>query len=186
MTVVPACRHSWGMTFANFVADITSFVQAHSSWAPALAFGLAFGESVVILSLFVPGSVVLLAIGALIGAGGIELWPSWLAAVAGGTLGNLISFWLGRHYGEQALTMWPFNRYPETMAAGQRFFERWGSWTVFLTRFSGPLHGVGALVAGMFGTPALLFHMANVASAMVWAFLVLAPAAATLRAFLPA
>ncbi|CAH1665110.1 DedA family protein [Chelatococcus asaccharovorans] len=173
------------MTFASITADIISFVQSHSAWAPALAFVLAFGESVVIISLFVWGTVILLAIGALIGAGGIELWPSWLAAAAGASLGNLVSFWFGRHYGERILTMWPFNRYPETMAAGQRFFERWGSWTVFLTRFSGPLHGVGALVAGMFGTPALVFHMANIASAMVWAFLVLAPAAATLRALLP-
>ena len=91
LTAASPCPHSWAMTIASLIADITGFVQAHSAWAPVLAFAFAFGESIVIASLFVPGSVVLLAIGALIGAGGIALWPVWLGAVVGGTLGNLIS-----------------------------------------------------------------------------------------------
>jgi membrane protein DedA with SNARE-associated domain len=173
------------MTLNDFVDTVVGWTRDHEAWAPALAFGFAFGESLVILSLVVPGSLVLAAVGALIGAGGIELWPIWLGAAAGATIGGWISYQIGDRYEERIVEAWPFNRYPEKMAAAHRFFERWGSWSVFLTRFLGPLHGVGPLIAGAFGTPPLLFHASNVASAMLWAFLVLAPAATAVRSFMP-
>jgi membrane protein DedA with SNARE-associated domain len=48
-------------------------------------------------------------------------------------------------------------------------------------RFFGPLRAVVPLIAGVFGMNFLLFQMVNISSAMVWAFMMLAPGAALVR-----
>ncbi|HET8995766.1 MAG TPA: hypothetical protein VFN42_03780, partial [Acetobacteraceae bacterium] len=58
---------------------------------------------------------------------------------------------------------------------GHAFFQRWGVGSVFLGRFFGPLRSVVPLIAGICGMPQLLFQLANVSSALVWATLILAP-----------
>ena len=55
------------MDFELIKASTVGFVQHNQSWAPFVVAGLAFGESIAILSLFVPATVILIAIGALIG-----------------------------------------------------------------------------------------------------------------------
>ena len=57
--------HPWG-------APILDLVHAHSAWTPLLVFLFAFGESLAIIGAFIPATVVLVAIGALVGASGIE------------------------------------------------------------------------------------------------------------------
>ena len=44
-------------------------------------------------------------------------------------------------------------------------------------RFIGPLRAVVPLTAGIFAMPMLLFQTATIASAFVWAFIMLAPGA---------
>jgi membrane protein DedA with SNARE-associated domain len=48
---------------------------------------------------------------------------------------------------------------------------------VFLGRFFGPIRAVIALIAGIFLMPGVLFQAANLASASVWSFVILAPGA---------
>ena len=45
-----------------------------------IAFALAFAESLVFISLLVPTWAALIGIGALIGAGDLKLWPTWIGA----------------------------------------------------------------------------------------------------------
>ena len=49
-------------------------------WAPPFLFLFAFGESVAVISLIFPATVVLVGIGGLVGAGTLDFWPLWLAA----------------------------------------------------------------------------------------------------------
>ena len=62
-----------------------------------------------------------------------------------------------------------------------RFFRKWGVWALMIGRFFGPVRGMVPLVAGVFEMPFALFMAANVASAMVWAFVLLAPGFAALH-----
>lgn len=52
----------------NWVSDV---VRQHEGWAIPIIFFLAFGESLAFLSLLLPATVILLALGALIGESGI-------------------------------------------------------------------------------------------------------------------
>jgi membrane protein DedA with SNARE-associated domain len=136
---------------------------------------LAFGESLAFISLLLPATVMLIGIGALIGASGIDFWPIYFAGVLGAGFGDWLSFWLGRHYHLQIARMWPISKNPDLLPRGYAFFEKWGWSGVFIGRFFGPLRAIVPLVAGTCKMPALAFQLANWASAFVWAGVMLAP-----------
>ncbi|NDL64534.1 DedA family protein [Acerihabitans arboris] len=165
------------MSLDEIIAHTTEFVRQHQFWAIPLVFILAFGESLAFLSLLLPATVMLLALGALIGEAGIDFWPVYASAVAGGFFGDWLSYWLGYHYQERLGQFWPFSRHPHMLARGQAFFDRWGIAGAFFGRFFGPLRAVVPLIAGICGMPRLYFQLANFGSAAVWAFGLLAPGA---------
>lgn len=156
------------------------FVEAHKAWTPAIAGALAFCESLAFLSLLVPATVILIGIGAMIGATDAPFWPVLTAAALGAAAGDWLSYEFGRHYGAGARRLWPMRRYPEMVARGEGFLHRWGAAAVALGRFFGPARAVVPLIAGMFGLARVPFQAANVLSAVVWAFVLLAPGAGLL------
>jgi membrane protein DedA with SNARE-associated domain len=162
-------------------AQILDLVKANSAWAPAIVFVAAFAESLAVVGVFVPATVVLVAIGALVGATDIEFWPIWASAAAGAVGGDFVSYWFGFRFKDGARKVWPLSHYPDMYARGDRFFRKWGVWGLFIGRFFGPVRGMVPLVAGVFEMPIALFTLANIASAMVWAFALLAPGFAALQ-----
>jgi len=163
------------MSLSVLVQQILMFVKEHEAWAPVIVALLAFGESFAVISLFIPATVALVGVGALIGASDIQFWPVWLGAAIGASLGDWISFWIGFKLEHAARTVWPLSRYPDLYDRGERFFHKYGIWSIFLGRFFGPLRAIVPLIAGIFEMPQLQFQIANVSSAMVWAFVLLAP-----------
>ncbi len=166
---------------SSLLTATTDFVRDNERWAPLLVFGLAFGESLALISIFIPATVLLLAIGALIEASGIPLGPVWLAATLGASLGDTVSYWFGSYYKDRARRVWPLSRRPDLVARAEVFFLRFGIWSIAVGRFFGPLRAVVPLIAGVLSMRQLPFQVANVASAAIWAFAMLAPGAAALK-----
>jgi membrane protein DedA with SNARE-associated domain len=165
------------MDFETLKTTTIDFVRDHQAWAPIIVGVLALCESLAVLSLLAPATVILIGIGGLIGGMGLAFWPIWLSAVLGASLGDWVSYELGRYFGKSARNIWPLSRHPEGVDKAEEFTRRHGVWGIFLGRFFGPLRAIVPLVAGIFEMPRLLFQAANVASAMVWAFGLLAPGA---------
>jgi membrane protein DedA with SNARE-associated domain len=159
------------------IESILQFIRDHQVWAAPIVLLLAFGESLAFVSLLLPATAILFAIGPALGASGIPFWPVWAAAAVGAFLGDWVSFWAGKYFKEDVAKIWPLSRNPELLPRGQRFFERWGFWGVFFGRFLGPLRAAVPLVAGMCGMPNLWFQVANAASALAWATGILIPGA---------
>ena len=157
------------------ITALLDFVREHQEFAAPMVFLLAFGESLALVSLLIPATVMLIGIGALIGASGIDFWPIYFGAVLGAGLGDWVSFWLGRHYHEQIARMWPLSKHPDLLPKGHAFFEKWGWPGVFIGRFFGPLRAIVPLVAGTCEMPKLAFQIANWSSAAAWAALLLGP-----------
>ena len=99
----------------EFAQTVLEFLKTHQAWAPPIVFVLAFAESLALVALLVPATVILWGVGALIGAAGLDFWPIWLAAAIGGGLGDWLSYWLGYHYHEQIARMWPIRNYPDLL-----------------------------------------------------------------------
>ena len=154
---------------------VVDFVRNNQAWAPFIVGFLAFGESLAVASLFFPATVLLVAIGAMIGASDLAFWPIWLGAAVGAALGDWVSYEIGRWLEEGAHHMWPLSRRPDLIAKGEDFTRRYGIWAIFLGRFFGPVRAIVPLVAGIFEMPRPAFQFANITSALLWAFVLLAP-----------
>ncbi len=156
---------------------IVAFVRQHEAWAAPICFALAFGESLAFVSFLLPATVVLIAVGGLVGQADLAFAPVFAAAAVGAALGDWLSFWLGRRFEHRIADLWPLSRHPEALVRARRAVDRWGAPGVFFGRFLGPLRATVPLIAGLVAMPMLPFQAANWSSALVWAFLVLAPGA---------
>ena len=161
------------MDFESLKTTLIDFVREHHAWAPFIVAGLAFGESVAVLSLVVPATVLLVGVGALIETGGLAFWPVWAGAATGAVLGDWLSFEFGRYFQHGAKTIWPLSRQPHIVARGEFYTQRYGAGAVFIGRFFGPARAFVPLIAGVFEMPRGPFQLANVSSALLWAYMLL-------------
>lgn len=156
--------------------------QAFLDWIashPGLALGLLFCASLFdalfIIGAFVPASIFLFGVGALVALGSLELWPTAGVAAAGALIGDGISFWVGRHYGQRLFNMPLLLRHPEFVAAGRNFFERHGGKGIWLARFLGPVRSVTPAIAGASGMPLWQFALIDISAAYLWALIYILP-----------
>jgi membrane protein DedA with SNARE-associated domain/membrane-associated phospholipid phosphatase len=148
---------------------IVEWLNANPELAGLATFIISAAESIAIIGTIVPGSVMMTAIGALVGAGVIPFWPTLIWAILGAIVGDGVSYWLGYHFKDRIYDIWPFRQHPKILQAGEVFFRRHGSMSVFIGRFVGPVRALVPVVAGMFGMRPIIFAIANVASAIGWA-----------------
>ncbi|WP_430199901.1 DedA family protein [Photorhabdus luminescens] len=165
------------LSLHEIVDLVIAFVKAHDTWIMPIVFLLAFGESLAFFSLLLPATIILLGLGALIGESGLNFWPIWLAAAVGAFLGDWVSYIVGAYFKGDVGKIWPISRKPQLLTRVHRFFERWGIWSIFFGRFFGPFRAIVPLVAGICAMPLRYFQIANICSALIWSFGVLAPGA---------
>ncbi|APZ42410.1 bifunctional DedA family/phosphatase PAP2 family protein [Acidihalobacter ferrooxydans] len=153
----------------HWLMSMMPAIQSLHGWVYWIALAGALLETVVVLGLFVPGSTLLLLLGALAATGG---GPSFLGiylfGVAGATLGDNINFWLGRRYGRRWTRegLWLLRR--EHFDAANAFLARHGGKSVFLSRFVPSLKEVVPFVAGTSGMSQRWFFLWNLLGALGW------------------
>jgi membrane protein DedA with SNARE-associated domain len=163
------------MDLATVFNDLLAFVESHRAYAGPVFALLAFGESLVVIGVLVPATGVMMAAGALVGAGTLPLVDLWIGGALGAALGDSVSFWVGRRLGPHVHRLWPFSRHPEMLAAARNAFARWGWAAVVIGRFIGPLRASVPTVAGMSPMGWGLFQAANLGSAILWIPVLIAP-----------
>lgn len=148
---------------------VIDWLRANPAWAGVAVLLIAFGESLALVGLFLPGAVLMFGVGALVGAGVLPLWPTLAWAAAGAIAGDGVSFWLGRHFHQRIRVMWPLRTHPELISRSVDFFHRHGGKSVLLGRFIGPIRPMIPVVAGMLEMPVRRFVAVNVISGLLWA-----------------
>lgn len=159
----------------DLVAQAGQFIEVHRAWAGPILALLAFGESMAFIGLFIPATALMILAGGLIGAGQLDPLAVIIWSIVGASLGDAVSYWLGRRIGRRAFTRWPLNRDKTSIARGRLFFRKYGSASIFLGRFFGPVRAIVPIVAGMMEMDGRRFQIANVLSAVVWVPVMLAP-----------
>ncbi|MFN0190692.1 MAG: VTT domain-containing protein [Aestuariivirga sp.] len=152
----------------EYIQPYLDYFSQNPEWAIAVIFLIAFGEALLIIGLFVPSTAVLVGAGMLVGTGHLEFWPVFLATTVGAILGDQISYWAGRLFGERLKTMWPLNRYPNLVARGEDFVRQHGGKSIAIGRFVPGVKAVVPGIVGMLGMSQLYFVVVNFTSGIVW------------------
>lgn len=150
-----------------------ALIRDNAPLAYAVIALVCFAESFAFVSLLVPGWAFMVAAGALVGSGALHPLPVILGAAGGAAMGDAVSYWIGIHFKHYVPGMWPFKSHPGWLDRGHAFFHKWGGMSVFLGRFFGPIRAVIPLAAGMMDMPQRTFWIANIGSAIPWAFIVI-------------
>lgn len=157
------------------IDQLVLFIQNNQSWAGLVIFLMTFGESLFVLGLFIPATVLLFATGTLIATGVLHAGTILIWGVVGAILGDAVSFWLGRWMGPKFLRHKYLNKHRRQVARARLFFYRYGFLAVLIARFLGPLRCFIPTVAGVMGMPEIRFQIANIVSAILWLPALLAP-----------
>ena len=139
-----------------------------------LAAALAFGETVILTDLVVPGEVGLVITGAAAAEAGEPLVPVILAGALGAALGDTVSYLVGRRWGRVLVYRFELTRkhLAPSLDRGEAFFDRHGGRAVFIGRWIGALRAVVPFVAGVSKLRFRTFVSWNVAASLSWAAVV--------------
>ncbi len=157
------------------INELLSIIARHTDLAYMVILLVSFLESLAVIGLIVPGTLIMFGIGALVSTGSLDLASVLILAAFGAIAGDGISYWLGYHYKDHLRQIWPFSRYPGLLKKGMAFFESHGGKSVFFGRFVGPVRAVIPVVAGIMGMEKLRFFMINVLSAICWSLFFILP-----------
>jgi membrane protein DedA with SNARE-associated domain len=149
-------------------AAIKAYVLHHKDWAGPILGVIAFGESLVLVGLFFPATLIMVFAGLAIQQGKLDAATVIGWSIAGAVLGDIVTYWIGRWIGPSVVHHWPLNRDRTTVARARLFFRKYGFLSIFIGRFLGPVRPTIPLVAGIMRMRHLTFQIANVTSAIVW------------------
>ncbi|KWE62490.1 cytochrome O ubiquinol oxidase [Burkholderia ubonensis] len=150
-------------------------VGAHPALVLVIVFATACAEAIALIGTVVPAGAVMFAAGTLIGAGALDGWITIGVAVAGAAVGDGISYELGRHYRSEVREWWARRGLAASYERGEQFVLRHGMKSIVLARFLAPVRAVVPVVVGCASLPRRSFYPTNVASALVWAPVHVAP-----------
>ena len=155
--------------FESWIAAFLTWFEANQELAALLVFLFGFAESIVLLAVLVPSSVLFAGVGATYAASGGSLELLWLAGSVGAVLGDTASFALGHFLRDDAATVWPLRRYPRLLEKGRAVFRRWGWFALILSKFTFGLRPFVPIAAGVLSMRYWHFLAASAASSLLWA-----------------
>jgi len=164
---------------AEYLQTLVEFLSAYPELAGVVAFMIAMGEALLVVGLFVPSTVPLVAVGTLVGLGKLSFWPMLAWISVGAILGDAISYWIGYIWRDRLKSAWPLVRYPSLVASGEAFFRKYGGMSICFGRFVPGVKAVIPGIAGMAGMTPLRFTIINVLSGIAWALAHLLPGITT-------
>ncbi len=160
------------------VDSLLAWTTAHPTWAALVVAVVAFLESLIIISFFVPGWLLLMGLGTLVGAGHLPFWPIVWAAYVGAVIGEAVGFWLGHSHSQRIQTSRFFAGHQPLIKRAESLFVRYGVLSLLLGRFVGPIRAVLPFVAGLLQFPWRWYWPTNLFGGLLWAPAYLLPGVA--------
>ena len=165
------------MEIVHFILDfilrvdvhLATFVQAYGAWVYALLFLIIFVETGVVVMPFLPGDSLLFVVGALCGAGLMNLPLAMALLTVAAILGDQCNYSIGRYFGPKVF-QWENTRYFNRGAFNQAhaFYEKHGGVTIIAARFFPFLRTFVPFVAGVAEMTRSRFTLFNIVGAALW------------------
>lgn len=148
---------------------LESFVVHYGVWVYALLFLIIFVETGLVVMPFLPGDSLLFVVGAMCGAGLMNLSASLGLLFAAAVLGNQSNYAIGRWFGPRVF-QWEHSRYFNKKAfhEAHAFYEKYGGVTLIAARFMPFLRTFAPFVAGVAQMTRSRFVFFDVLGAALW------------------
>ena len=148
---------------------LATFVQSYGQWVYALLFAIIFVETGVVVMPFLPGDSLLFVVGAMCGAGLMDLPLSMGLLTAAAILGDQTNYSIGRYFGPKVF-QWENSRWFNKQAFDQAhaFYEKYGGITIVLARFLPFIRTFAPFVAGVAEMTRSKFTAYNIGGAIAW------------------
>ena len=148
---------------------LQAFVQTYGAWVYALLFLIVFVETGVVVMPFLPGDSLLFIVGALCGAGLMNLPLAMGLLVVAAVLGDQLNYTIGRYFGPKVF-QWEDSRWFNKNAFNQAhaFYERYGGITIVLARFMPFIRTFAPFVAGVAAMTRSKFTAFNIGGGVLW------------------
>lgn len=134
----------------------------------SILFLVAFVESLPMIGLLMPGSTLVVFAGFLVFHGKCTFPLLTTIVIFAALLGDLMSYWLGQHYGSKLIKLRSFQKHHQLVSRSQQFFVDHGGKSIFFARFLGPIRGITPFIAGLSGMKGRTFCYYAVISAALW------------------
>ncbi len=155
----------------DFIQLLLPKIEAFHTMGYWIVFLAALFETVIGIGLLIPGSAIVLLMGALTAKGYFDLGDMIRFAAAGAILGDNINYLIGRKFGPKIISKNYWFIKPTYFKKGEIFFEKHGSKSIFISRFIPSLKEVIPLIAGIFGMKRTTFIVWNIIGAVGWSHL---------------
>ena len=160
-------------TLLDFILHVDkhleAFVIAYGAWIYALLFIIVFVETGVVVMPFLPGDSLLFIVGALAGAGLLDLRIALPVLLVAAIAGDQCNYMIGRKLGPKVFG-WEDSRFFNRKAfqSAHDFYERYGGVAIIAARFMPFIRTFAPFVAGVAEMNRARFTMYNVAGAILW------------------
>jgi membrane-associated protein len=160
-------------TLIDFILHVdvhlTQFVATYGTWVYALLFAILFVETGVVVMPFLPGDSLLFVVGALCGAGLMDVSVAMLVMLVAAILGDQCNYMIGRYFGPKVF-QWEQSRFFNRKAFDQAhaFYEKHGGVTIIVARFMPFIRTFAPFVAGVAEMSRHKFTLFNVVGALIW------------------
>jgi membrane-associated protein len=148
---------------------LEAFVDQYGAWVYALLFLIIFVETGVVVMPFLPGDSLLFIVGAMCGAGWMNLPLVMGVLLVAAILGDQTNYTIGRYLGPRVF-QWEDARFFNRKGFDQAhaFYEKYGGITIILARFMPFIRTFVPFVAGVAEMTRSKFTFFNVVGGVIW------------------
>jgi membrane-associated protein len=161
------------LQLADFILHVDRYLEAfvaqYGAWVYALLFLIIFVETGVVVMPFLPGDSLLFIVGALCGAGLMNLPLVIGLLLVAAILGDQTNYTIGRYFGPRVF-QWEESRFFSRRGFDQAhaFYEKYGGITIILARFMPFIRTFVPFVAGVAEMTRSRFTLFNVVGGVIW------------------
>jgi len=148
---------------------LEAFVGQYGAWVYALLFAIIFVETGLVIMPFLPGDSLLFIVGAMCGAGLMNLPLVMALLLVAAILGDQTNYTIGRYFGPKVF-QWEDSRFFSRKGFDQAhaFYEKYGGITIILARFMPFIRTFVPFVAGVAEMNRGQFTLFNVVGGCIW------------------
>jgi membrane-associated protein len=149
---------------------LKDLVPEYGLWIYAILFLIIFCETGLVVTPILPGDSLLFAVGALAGAGALNLYVILGLLTVAAIGGDTVNYWAGHFIGPKVFKKESRFLNRKHLEKTHEFYERYGGKTIIIARFVPIVRTFAPFVAGIGSMSYVKFMSFNIFGGILWVF----------------